>query len=385
MMVWLWSLLSCQPAQPLSPGAEAETAMGDLALLQDLESHPERAGRICAQLQGTDARARCEAISMRPHLWAAPPARRQARRVAGGPSSRQLVPQATSRLVDVAPSQEPCPAGVTLATCYEQRARSRGDAVAAVADCHNLPPHAEGGWREECLFAAAEQVASYGDAIELCLLSGPFQSNCFQHLTMTRAESIPAATIEQAPPWSAVLAHATEMQAAWDGRDPAFGEAMVDMMWARALDTSYVRAGIVAGNPLDHLPAKAHPHVRAAAVYHLMSMEGADAYPSIEAWVARSARALDARLTTADRRPQQPFQRDHHDRAWSADRPGDGTYPARYYMTDGRRTTDTDVSTDLAICVLEAAARLGGEALLQEGLRHEQQPVQWTAQRLLGR
>ena len=54
------------------------------------------------------------------------------------------------------------------------------------------------------------------------------------------------------------------------------------------------------------------------------------------------------------------------------------------YLSGSRRLVSENVQTDLAICLLEAAARTDPvmRALLEEGLEHPSDVVQQTAQRL---
>ena len=70
---------------------------------------------------------------------------------------------------------------------------------------------------------------------------------------------------------------------------------------------------------------------------------------------------------------------------WGQDLKGEESREARLYLDGSRRGVSGDLRTDMAVCVLEAAARLEPPdlALLREGEAREDPLLKWTAQRLL--
>jgi hypothetical protein len=150
-------------------------------------------------------------------------------------------------------------------------------------------------------------------------------------------------------------------------------------------------AATVTGDPLDHVPEIAIPHVRAAAAWRLLELEGRGER-TLESWVDVLEAALERRskpgpaaaaeeVLTEDGKP--PRFKGKVD-MWTRDQAEDEVRPAALYLGTSRRTTSEDSRTDLALVILEAAARMEPPwtELLEAGSSHPAEPVQWTAGRL---
>lgn len=368
MSIMILLLISCN-----SP-----TITPDLQLLKKLEENPEQAQLICGQFSGEDAQKRCKAISLRPHLWDNPASMETTKSVRTiGPPSKHLTPSVPVQSPLYTP-HDTC----STSSCWEKEAIKKETPNDIIHSCGGIKLDK---WRAECAFMVAEahlMEKGYHHSAELCLYSGDFSANCFMHLSYRLAEMTPPALSDAQEEWSRLTTHVDTIRLFWKNKDLSFGEAMTQQLWAKALDVSYTKAGIVAGNPIDYLPKEALPHIRAAASAHLMQMEGATSF-SLEEWGKRTQRALDARLSSSAMRPPRAYVRIKAQQSWPTDTKNDIHIPATYYMTDGRRAVHANPSIDLLITTLEAAARSQkGQFLIEEGKKSNISVVQWTATRL---
>ena len=384
MLFLLFCLHCSQNLDPTSQEEPREDLTSELIILAEIESNPQNAHELCEKLKSETNRKRCQSISMRPHLWTEVNSLPVTKRLAEGPTGALLTPRVKAQSIPSIGTESACQPQDT--SCFEAEAKKANTVEDAINACQQIP---EKKWQQECFFVTAEEwlekpnSEAYHEATQLCLLTDTFQPHCFQHLSKKLAEDVPKATEVDQEKYRKIIQHGKQIKQSWDSRDAIFGKAMVDLMWAKALDISYVRAGIVAGNPFDHLPPAAIPHIRAAAVYHLMYMEGASSF-DLEGWALRTQRALNARLKPADTRTPRAFSREKINQNWSSDKNDDNTIPAVFYMTDGRRAVSRDSHLDLLLCTLEAAARLpNGKTLLKQGMAHQSNLVRWTANRLL--
>ena len=305
MQTILISLLLSACNQPVtSPNS-------DLILLKQLKATPSKAHELCEQFEDSKLKEHCKTIEKRPHLWENPKSLSTAQgQRRAGPSSKHLLPRYTpSALSFTSPlSASSCQQSQQSHLCYENLALQSQTVDKISQYCEQIDTTT---WKQECYFAAAEKhLSSLGYAVsaELCFYSGSFAANCYIHLSYALAEDIPAALSDNTHDWEKFNTHGITLQQFWQQHDPQFGSAMQDLLWAKGLDISYHRAGIVAGNPIDHLPAQALYHIRAAATLHLMQMEGAQSF-SLEEWALRVQRALDARLPMKAMRPPRPYQK----------------------------------------------------------------------------
>ncbi len=364
----LFIILACQPS----------TVTPELVLLKQLEDNPQQASIICPQLQNTKAIKYCQQIALRPHLWDNPSSIQTGNSLRTiGPKAKHLLPNFAIIIPNHLPSAQEC-----SVQCWEAKAVEQSTPQAALKMCQHIEKKT---WRAECIFVIAEaNIKSYGysQSASLCTKTGSFAANCFIHLSNELAKEIPPALSELEYEWRHAKQLAAEIEQHWNALDPRFGEAMRDQFWAKGMDLSYYKAGIVAGNPLDRVPTEAIPHVRAAASLHLMLMEGSQSY-SLEEWAKRTNRALIARLPQSAMRPPRSAYRKKAVDPWPSDSNGEEFFPAAFYMNDGRRTFSNQPNIDLLITTLEAAARCqNGQELVMEGQRHPNTLVQWTAKRL---
>ncbi len=342
-----------------------------------VEARPEEARALCGALpRGDDARRRCERMTTRPHLW-------QAR----APAAADTSPWAS-----IAPLERVCTHAVDRPVCLAAvaaRAATRGDSRKAAAACNAEQTDV---WRWECFFRAAEaraappRMSAYAEGAELCRAAGPFEDNCQRHLVHRATIYAPPATVDAPDAWLLQLDIAANIERYWAGRDPETGAGLVGQLWSEALEVSYQRADRVVGNPLLPLPPSALPHARAAAAWRLLvlealSEEGPENVPTLAALVDR----LEAALATRVRGPPSfaPGPEPASVRDLWVDDPG---VPSVIYRGTSRRVVAEEPRADLAICVLEAAARAAPprRALLAEGAGHPQALVRATAERLLG-
>lgn len=355
-----------------------------------IANHPGETGALCPVLPPGDAQNRCAQMNERPHLWqetrqAAPTGARPG----GGPSSNEVAPVSPIRtpLAEVPPAEHACadaPDRSACLTAAAQAAAAQLQGRAAAGQCQNIPA---GRWRGECFFQAAEAALrsrgphGYGDAVELCAAAVPFAQNCHSHALMLLADLAPAADHVDPRVWEPIVLGARSIATAWSWRDPYMAEIAADRLWSEATGRAYAGAHTVTGDPLDALPEAAHRHVRAAAVRALVSQQGAASH-DLAGWVAHAAEALAQRSTHRPQRGDTPFR--SAPELWPTDLDGEDGIPATAYLGTARRTYADDPAVDLAICVLEAAARTPPvhAPLLEEGRSHPDERVRWTARRL---
>ena len=385
-----WSADPAGTAAALQTGELPE----DLARLEALLARqPDMMAELCPLLSEPVLHQRCSTMQQRPHLWAQHPAAQAGERPGGGPSARLLRPAPQPEPFAGLAAQVPqsCPPKVTQEACAQQRAEAAAqqqDTERAARLCLGIETQR---WRQECMFVAAEARLrhalpdGYGDAALLCVAAGAFEADCLQHLLDLLGERVPVAT---APPsaWTPLLRAAEVLRRWWQPRDPRYGALAEDRLWAGALFESYQSAAEVVGNPLDVLPPQAHPHIRAAAAYRLMS-EVPVPPAELAGWRVLLDAAL-ARRTAPDPqvRRARAVSRPIGDR-WPVDAPGEETIPALHYLLGGRRATSPEVVLDRQIVLLEAIARRLPQqrGTLQAVAADTTAPevLRWTARRLL--
>jgi hypothetical protein len=362
------------------PGSAAERIrkmedpIEQIAAVTELsESRPGSTTELCSLLDPGQARKRCERLNARPHLWE--------ERKSSSPALATYRAQLPSpERIDPGCSEEE-----NLHACIDEQARAaagHGDLARASGLCAGIE---EETWHGECLFSAAEAAVSYrgpygyASAVELCLAAAPFVENCLNHLIMQLADGAPSASSPREEDWAIVHTAANGVRSAWNWRDPKLAEQASERLWSEALGMAYSKSEPVSGDPLDALPERLHPHVRAAAMRRLMALEPPRQH-SLEEWIRLGQEVLSQRQGGSGKRDQMGRF------LAAADLWVPGTdQPSIAYMATSRRTLSTDPSADLAICALEAAARRPPAhlPLLEEGTRHPSPEVRETAERLL--
>jgi len=301
-------------------------------------------------------------------------------------------PDLVQVLGDLTPNPGQCDTDLDRSSCLRVAALAQAEAAdvrAAAAHCEAIdlvgtPPER---WRWDCYFSSAEQLVKhhghreYAQAVSLCGASGPYLTACIQHLLSRLARVAPAADEDDAETWATVRATAAAIDAHWE--NTPIGPALVEGFWAMAVGMSMHSASSVSGDLVDHLPPAVLPHVRAAAAHRLIS-EGSPGDRDLEGWAA----AVSAALKT--RRGLEPRGSRHMDYRvpipkWSRKQGQRAGMNMILYQGPAVRVVAEDAEVDMALCVLEAAARQDPlpAALLVQGRAHSDPRVQWTTARLL--
>lgn len=423
---WLLERYAQDPDEAAEALERVEDPVERVVLVTRLvETWPGRTRALCNKVAPGPARTRCERINGRPHLQSDPPKLESTGRprAAGGPSTPDLpAPSpATSPYHGVEPVQGPCAQRQEPRVCYATQALRdvREDPRRAAAACAGLQDQK---WVSECLFSAAEMLASsrrtegLTAASDLCVAAVPFSSNCLAHLIIILARQSPDATERDPAAWAPLNHTADAIAAHWQQRYPEYVDLHLDRFWSEVMSLAYGNTPEVTGGPLEGVPERARRHVRAAAALRLMELQGVRAQPTIAAWIDAVEAALAARAEQTWRPPPlvQPKQRERgeenkqpqgagmflgKENFWREDLEGDEAWPATFYWGTGRRTWTDEVRQDLAICVLEAAAQMAfraqqkgdkpaldhARALVREGMSSPEPAVRWTAERLWAR
>ena len=360
-----------------------------------VDLYPAQVQALCDGLPQGPSQDRCRRASSRPHLHVdTPMTGAQSDPAKLPPIERRLVQllQRDSPLSEVAPTQGPCADAEDLPACLLAAALKQAeakDARGAAALCHAVPLGGQPAhrWRSECFFGAAEarlkaeQSAGYAAAIDLCTAAEHFGPFCIDHLLTLLARSVPAADVSSEEAWAEVLRSQGAIEATWAGAEVM--PAMRATLWARALSIAVQSAQTVAGDALGFIPDHAVVHLRAAVAARMISEQGADAH-SLQGWISQVQSALGKRAGRTQWRPQHgPLKQ------------VGGTWPRSAAESDGvalvpyrglaRRAVSEAVQADIAICVLEAAARQQPlpQTLLASAQAYPDPAVQWTAAQLL--
>jgi len=387
-------LLSCGP-QPVSDLQACDDAacrqqhllaafdadpQDTVALLGDLEPVQQEAlVRILAEQRPDDLEASCGAVAAGSPAWAICSRLRERPHLVRGKRGTAAEEQPTRTAQGPVSRHPPIPTAVA------------DPPVATVQACAERFPGLDAA-QAECLFQAAEALAgserwrATARVVPLCVAAGDFVHGCLHHSIATMLPPLPAA--DRAAPEDL-----TETLQAVDALATAVGEAHADVyasfFWSMWTAHSFRAAQRVDGRLLEVLPPQAEPHVRMAAAFRMLQLQGANLVPDLEAWTV----ALEAAL--ADPGVANPGSR--HDATlwksrdfWPDDliRAGEQNVPAAFCLGPGRRAISSDPHEDLQLALLEASARLnrppaqdfyvgvvqGDGSLL----------VRWTAVRLLG-
>ena len=222
-----------------------------------------------------------------------------------------------------------------------------------------------------------------GGALRLCAMTESLAPGCVHHVVAASFPDVPRA--DQAAPEDLetsmrVLANLRETV----GTDLA--DLYTDFFWATWTAHSVQEVDAIDGRLLQVLPPEAVPHIRVALAWALLRERD------------RQDWALDALVDELEQRladpgtPRAGSLRDVGDvrprDTWPRDLQGsdEDTIPAAFCMGVGRRAVSPEPRTDLAIALLEAAARLQHSAppefyLSVVGSDHPLW-VRWTAARI---
>jgi hypothetical protein len=373
--------------QALPDGPERLAAVQAVA-----EAHPGSAGELCPTLPEGSARDRCKRINSRPHLWQIDLADPEAGAQGAGKVFPHLVP--TGALVspwEGVPGAAPtCPDDMPARLCRAEAswaAALAGRADDAARICLSIE---EERWRFECFFEAAERIFEppkrdrIGDAVSLCLGAGPYLGRCLGHLSTTVARSAPAAGAGERSAWERLNRHAKEARSVLDPLDPGLAARFTADAWARSLAVAYSTVPVVTGDPLDVVEPHAVPHVRAAAAWRLVQLEGSTDR-SLAAWQALLEDALRARGSSEDWPPIAPPETLRFIDLWPEELPGEEQIQWAPLLVGLKRALVRDPVADGAVCLLEAAAQDSRKhpTLFASALDSPQREVRWTAARLL--
>ena len=375
-MMWLW--LAChtpvdwaqefaqrpqQVIHTLSTKEEIERTSIVMALIEDF---PQQASDLCDVLEAADAQKRCYNIAARPHLWS---------------EVKSKGAQREDRNLEAATE---CEAGSMFVSCIEKKthvAIRQGNIEEVKRLCSGIGSEK---WHFECLFQAAEQATKhrgahgYSEGVELCLGAGDFSENCQNHLIMILASRAPSAHSQQMTDWAPIKSASNALRSAWSWRDRSRLKYTQDRLWSEALGMAYSGIRPVTGDPLEVLEEDKHSHVHSALARRLMQIDPPSSY-KLETWIDLALRCRKARAQKINSRDIESRFQAAAD-LWEGN--DDGSIA---YMATSRRLYTVDIKTDMAISLLEAAARIppAHKPLLEEGLKYDHPLVQQTAERLL--
>lgn len=382
----------------------------DAAVMRLVEEYPGRTEGLCDSVPFGPAQDRCTRFNNRPHLWGSYVkssgqgveswSRPDDFRARG--TGAEFPDTLLARWAETAPRGEACAAGDTpFHLCLEMSAADaakQGDVEAAAGYCVAA---AEGRIQWDCFYSAALAVTpkcdsryapppggAHGDgtegafryprAAELCLGAGEYAAECHGHVLQGASELGAAAAASEADRLRQAVSVSESIELFWGDREPRVGRATQEIYWALTLRKTVERGLLPSGNVLEAYPEGAHPHLRAAVAQRLI-----DAEDPLEATRARLAGSFETADGT-DIRPHLEFELSP--RFWGTDLEGEADFGATYYLDvgAGRRATDPDPETDLALAVLEAAARSPSPRLdlIGDALDDERLIVRWSATRL---
>ena len=379
--------------------AIADPAEQVLVLNYLLQERPQSALAMCPLLASEKLQGTCRERAGRAHLWTTPSALEVVEGAgASGPPTHQLAPADSlrSRYEGVPADAGACTEEAARSTCATHaasEAAKAGDPSTAAARCAAVEA---GPLRDECSFLASEALmrlldpAQVAPAAELCLAAGGFRSRCFAHMVLNPTLGVAPADRPEvaAGSWASRRAVGEAIEAWWQERQPDSASIAHQRFWAGATFRAYARAETVTGDLLDLLPAAEHAHVRAAAAWKLLQGQDPGQH-DLDAWVALLSEALAARSVEAATGPRSGARQAPAAGTldlWPPSEPGEPGMTALVYLGNSRRVVSEDEASDLAICVLEAAARAegsGGAELLRGASSHPSAEVAWTAKRLL--
>lgn len=325
--------------------------------------HPEELAELCPGLSGATKRE-CTQMSQRPHLWKKPEALKSEGQKLGSLTSEAVASPPTA----FAPVETDCADNsCRLTAASEAGAQGSGPGI-----CASIT---ETSWRNECFFRVGEQAADLALGVTVCLHAGPYVERCLGHISRNLAT--PPIALDSAAGWKTLQA---SVQRVTQALPAPLSQQMANRIWAESLTASYNASGAVTGDPLDHLPAAARPHILAAAAWRLSKTER---HRGLDAWMS----ALDAALARRGATHNAQGRPGAITRGWLKSLPGEDALPWVAYLRDQRRAQGQSEEAERIICLLEAMLRSStrDELLLEDASRHPDQAVRWTVARVTGR
>lgn len=355
------------PGSTLERVAALEDPVEQEAAVMVLSEHwPGRLRALCDDLGDPGVQRRCLRLNIRTHLRTPDPVTEEPveelLRPGAGPA-HELIPLPARRptpFPDVQADPGDCEAGdPAFHTCLELEgidAARNGDLETAVARCR---ASAESIWRQECAFVVADKLPRSDDRLEqalsLCEMSGPFFTKCFAHQV---PPSLPLRTRADAvdPDLYRDLVQSAQAIHRWWGTDQGRPLALtVDLYWSIVAAALYEERARLVGNPFDHLPPDAHPHLRSAIALRAATEE-APLDAAREAVARRSQDETPYEATGARRVKLLDVSRLRS--RWECDLPGEEDLPAIYLLGlgPGRRPVSKDPEVDLLLASIPAMA-----------------------------
>ncbi|RME22552.1 MAG: hypothetical protein D6798_15575 [Deltaproteobacteria bacterium] len=368
--------------------AAEQDPMGRARIVEAVfEAWPGEAEALCGLLSPGVTRERCETVHQRADLLRLDPDD-PAAASSTGEAAWILAPSPTMRPVDLPPPVPvDCGPEVPERSCRWWTAGERagaGQVGTAAAVCAGL---ADARWRGVCLVDVVRRTCTpetpegCGMAVEPCVAAGPLRTPCLIEVSGALAATAPASESPDPNGWAALTSRLREVERRFQDIDPMLGEGFVQRTWAEATMLAYGQSRIPAGDPLDHVPAIAVPHVRAAIAWRqaTQKMEG-----NLQARADAVGAAMLRRSQRTGARPM-PRGRVRIAGYWAETLPGEEEFASIPYLQNARRAWSADPDVDRRLCVLEASARVIplDLAMLVEGLGAEEVVVRWTAARLL--
>ncbi len=350
--------------------------IGQEALVLALaEAHPASLEELCKALPDGPGAVRCHKLANRPHLLGG-----KANRATKAPGVPGLVDHTgiaavPSPWTDIPPAELDC--DIRLDECWSRGmigAAERGDARTVASVCNAIPTER---FQRECFFRSAEALGVVQDradpdklllASQLCLGAQDYAELCVRELARAVARIAPAA--DQADPegWARAAASVQAMRQGLSEHDLTVAERVADRAWSEVLWGSYDQAETLTGIPLEVLPPRAAPHVRATASWFLLKTE-AQSHPErdLEAWLQRAKEVLSVTQAAQPRAGEQSGVRPTSFAGSTVD-PATSDEPWVHYLGDNYRPLFPDPDQDLLATVLEAAARHRLESVVEQAL-----------------
>lgn len=367
------TLFSKWAENPIGLRAELEQESDALKRLHKItilsEQFPGQTQSLCPLLTNETDQARCMQLNARPHLWAKET-----------PKTKNNPIQSTTNIIDSG-----CPKNAVYHSCVSKaaaEAAQRGQSAKAQGLCFGIESPK---WASECLFSSAEATVNqrgphgYSQALELCLEANAFAENCLQHLVMLLAHNAPNANATSQSAWETIFQAERAIQTSWSWRDPGRAQKDIERLWSEAIAHAFVETRPVSGQILALIPEDKVPFVHAAVVRKLMELESPNQH-DLNGWIQLTRTVLAQSHSSNDSKISvQPWS-DYAD-LWV-----DSHHNSIMLMGTTQREFSENPEIDIAICVLETAARLPPihQPIFDEALKSPSEKVQRTAQRLLG-